>query len=217
MFMGTTHFASDCFRDGHFLTRCIPLVILLLALCTGCSNTELEGSWTSPKFNGPKLTSFAVLGVTRETTLRRVAEDAFVNELAVRGLRAVPSYQFLPADPEPLAREQVEQAVKQQPVQGAIVAWVVKVEKQTRGGSGYSGAGQGFAARYQEGWSRSYVGTGSDYEYNVVTVDVQLYDVKTGELVWSGVTRTFDTSNLDSSTAYWAKVIVQELAKRGVI
>ena len=48
-------------------------------------------------------------------------------------------------------------------------------------------------------------------------MDVQLYDVKSGDLVWSGVTQTFDTSNLESSTAYWAKVVIGELAKRGLL
>jgi hypothetical protein len=198
---------------------CIPLVILLVALCTGCSNTELEGSWKSPRFNGPKFTSFVVLGVTRETTLRHVAEDAFVDQLALRGVRAVPSYKILPSDPEPLPREQVEQAVKQQVVQGAIVARVSKVEKQTSssGGMASYGSNLGFAGQYQQGWGGSYAGGGSSYEYEVVTVDVELYDVKSGDLVWSGVTRTFDTSNLESSTTYWAKVVIQELVKRGMI
>ena len=218
--MTTTHFASDQIRGGHSLRRCIPLVILLFALRTGCSNTELEGSWTRPSFNGQKFTSFVVLGVTRETTLRHVAEDAFVDELALRGVRAVPSYKILPSDPEPLPREQVEQAVKQQAVQGAIVARVAKVEKQTsfNGGMAAYGSSQGYAGRYQQGWSGSYGGGGgSDYEYDIVTVDVELYDVKSGDLVWSGITRTFDTSNLQSSTTYWAKVVIQELEKRGII
>jgi hypothetical protein len=92
------------------------------------------------------------------------------------------------------------------------------VEKQTSYSGGMSSYGNaGFAGAYQRSWSGSSSGGGSSYEYEIVTVDVQLYDVKTSDLVWSGVTRTFDTSNLESSTTYWAKVVIKELTKRGLI
>jgi hypothetical protein len=210
--MSTTHFPSDGLLEEHRARR-IPLAIFLVTLCAGCSNTELEGSWMSQRFNGPKFTSFVVMGVTRETTLRRVAEDAFVSQLALRGVRAVPSYQIFPSDPEHLTREQIEQAVKQQAVQGAIIARVSKVEKEARTGGGFASAAGygGFAGRYQQGWSGSYVGGGTTYQYDVVTVDVQLFDVKSNELAWSGMTRTFDPSNLEWSTRDWAKVVFEAL------
>jgi hypothetical protein len=200
----------------------VALEMLLLTLGAlivgGCSNTELAGSWTSGKFEGLRYTSFVVMGVSRDSTLRRVAEDVFVNQRAVRGIKAVPSYEILPqSDPERLTREQVEQAVRQQAVQGVIVARVSKVEKEARTGGGFGTGGDGFAGHYQQSWSGSYVGGGTTYQYDVVTVDVQLYDVKSGELVWSGVTRTFDTSDLDSSTRYWAKVVIEALVKRAII
>jgi len=208
-------------RAAHRM-RTIGLAMLVFALgisgTAGCSNTELEGSWTSPKFAGPKYTSFVVMGVSRDSTLRRVAEDAFVSQLAVRGIKAVPSYQILPpSDPERLTREQIEQAVRQEAVQGVIVARVSKVEKEARTGGGFGSGGGDFAGHYQQSWSGSYVGGGTTYQYDVVTVDVELFDVKSGELVWSGVTRTFDTSDLDSSTKYWAEVVIEALAKRAII
>jgi hypothetical protein len=126
----------------------------------------------SMKFNGPKFTSFVVMGVSRETTLRHVAEDAFVNQLASRGLQALPSYKIFPSDPEQLTRDQIEQAVKQQAVQGAIIARVTKVEKETRSGGGIAsyGTAGGFAGQYQQDWagSGSYIRGGSSYEYDVV-------------------------------------------------
>jgi hypothetical protein len=203
-------------------SRSVALAVLLFSTlgAAGCSNTELAGTWTSPKFAGARFSSLVVMGVSRDTTLRHVAEDAFVSQLSVRGIKALPSYEVLPpTDPEKLTREQVERAVRRQAVQGAIVARVTKVEKEARtgGGFGSGGAGQGFAGYYQQSWSGSYVGGGTTYQYDVVTVDLQLYDVKSGEMVWSGVTRTFDTSDLDSSARYWAKVVVEALAKRALI
>ena len=220
--MTITQFACDRLPNEHsFTTRCIAPVILLIlaALGAGCSNTELQGSWMSPKFNGPKYASFVVMGVSRETTLRRTAEDAFAGQLASCGIRAVPSYNIFPSDPERLSREEVEQGVRRQAVQGAIVARVSKVEKQKSSSGGFAsyGSSAGFGGAYQHNWGGSSIGGGSSYEYEVATVDVQLYDVKSGELVWSGVTQTFDTSNLESSTTYWAKVVIQGLAKRGLL
>jgi hypothetical protein len=221
MTMSTIRIPNDCFRHTDPSTRTfigLAILLLLVGLGTGCSNTELAQSWVTPKFNGTKFTSFVVMGVSPEPTLRRVAEDAFVHQLALNGIRAVPSYDFLPSDPEQLTREQVERAVKQQAAQGAIVARVSKVEKQTSYSGGMASYGNaGFAGAYQRSGSGPSVQGGSSYEYDIVTVDVQLYDVKTSDLVWSGVTRTFDTSNLESSTTYWAKVVIQELTKRGLI
>ena len=210
---------NDRSRDERPAWR-IGLLILLVSLGAGCSNTELASSWTSKSFNGPKFTSVVVLGVSNKTTSRRVAEDAFVNQLQSHSVRGVAGYTILPSDPEHLTREQVEQAVKQQGAQGAIVARVAKVEKETVDGGGgmssYSSSG-GWAGTYEPGWAGASGGGGTSYEYDVVSVDVKFYDVKSGELIWSGVTRTFDTSNLESSTTYWAKTVVQELIKRGIL
>jgi hypothetical protein len=191
---------------------------VLAALGAGCSSTELDASWMSPRFRGPRFTTFVVLGVSRDATLRRVAEDAFVEQLAVRGVRAVPSYETFPSDPETLTREQVEQAVKRQAVEGVIVARVSKVAKETRSsGSFASVAGAGGYVGHPQGWSNSYLSGGTAYQFDVVTVDVQLYDVQTNELVWSATTRTYDPRDPESSTRDWAKVVIDALVKRRVI
>jgi hypothetical protein len=49
---------------------------------------------------------FVVRGLSRDAGLRRVAEDAFVGQLALRGVRAVPSYAIFPQDPETLTAAQ---------------------------------------------------------------------------------------------------------------
>jgi hypothetical protein len=201
------------------------LVTLLVAvgivgsLGAGCSNTELNSSWMSKEFHGPKFTSFVVLGVSRDATLRRVAEDSFVNQLAARGVRAVPSYHIFPSDPEALTREQVEEVVKRQDVDGVIVARVSKVEKETRAGGSFAtvaGAG-GFVGHSPQGWSSSYYSGGTAYQFDVVSVEVQLYDLKTNQMVWSAQTSTYDPSDVGSSTRDWAKVVIDALVKRRII
>ena len=161
--MSTTQFPCDRlhYERSPEMRRIVPLILFALApLGAGCSNTELQGSWMSPKFNGPKYASFVVMGVSRETTLRRAAEDAFAGQLAARGVRAVPSYNIFPSDPERLTREEVEQGVRRQVLHGAIVARVSKVEKQSSysGGMSSYGSSVGFGGAYQQNWGGSSIG-----------------------------------------------------------
>jgi hypothetical protein len=139
--------------------------------------------------------------------------------LTHRGLRTVPSYEIFDVAPDRLTREQVEQAVRRSGVQAAIVARVSRLDKETRGGGGFSPAAGngGYVVRFQQEGAASYNASPTNYQYDVVTVDVELYDVAANQLVWTGVTRTFDPSNLESSTRDWAKVDIEAMAQRALL
>jgi len=54
-------------------------------------------------------------------------------------------------------------------------------------------------------------------QYDVATVETNLYDVKTKRVVWSGTTQTFNPSSVAKETPGFAKIIIGQLAARGLI
>ena len=49
---------------------------LTIALAMGCATTEMTSTWTDPSAKGAALSKIAVVCLTKDAGLRRVAEDA---------------------------------------------------------------------------------------------------------------------------------------------
>jgi len=77
----------------HWLSR-FAAVVTLLALTACAAPTVLNARWTDPQFNAKPVRSILVVGVTRDTSNRRVYEDAMVAQLTARGVKALPSCLF---------------------------------------------------------------------------------------------------------------------------
>src|SRR4051812_17551736 len=67
--------------------------IVGLALAAGCASTNMSSTWTDPSARGAELSKVAVVCLTRDAGLRRMAEESAASQLA--GAQAVPSYQVL--------------------------------------------------------------------------------------------------------------------------
>ncbi len=63
------------------------------ALAASCASTEMTSSWTDPSARGAALNKVAVVCLTKDPGLRRMAEDTAAAQL--QGAQAVPSYQVL--------------------------------------------------------------------------------------------------------------------------
>ena len=63
---------------------------MLLAV-TACSGpTVLNTQWTDSQFSAKPMRSILVVGITKDTSNRRVYEDAMVAQLTARGVKAMP-------------------------------------------------------------------------------------------------------------------------------
>ena len=66
---------------------------LTIALAMGCASTEMTSTWTDPAAKGASLSKVAVVCLTKDPGLRRMAEDTAAANLT--GAQAMPSYQVL--------------------------------------------------------------------------------------------------------------------------
>jgi len=63
---------------------------------SGCAATQIIDQWTDPRYTAASFKRIVVIGVSEQTTIRRVFEDEFVAQLQAAGTDAVPSYKFIP-------------------------------------------------------------------------------------------------------------------------
>ena len=88
------------------------LLTAAIAVLSSCAtSTELNAQWVNPQA-GSRLPvkSVMVMGVNRDSTARRIYEDAMVAELNARGVKAVQSYKSLPGD-GPAEQQAIQSAV----------------------------------------------------------------------------------------------------------
>ena len=76
---------------GKTLAATAALAIATLAM--GCATTEMTNTWTDPSAKGAAMSRIAVVCMTKDPGLRRMAEDATAAQMA--GAQATPSYQVL--------------------------------------------------------------------------------------------------------------------------
>src|SRR5436190_3336872 len=67
--------------------------LAIAAMGASCASTEMTSSWTDPTARGAALSKVAVVCLTKDPGLRRMAEDTAASQL--QGAQAIPSYQVL--------------------------------------------------------------------------------------------------------------------------
>jgi hypothetical protein len=176
----------------------LPTGVALLGLLaiTGCGpSTKLLHTWSDPTFKTNSLNKVVVLGIAKNSTIRRTYEDHFVTALKGMGTDALPSYPYT-AEGQ-LDSSQVASKLAELQVDGIIVTRVT--DKQTVDTyypptTSYVGV----PSPYYGGWygyynmGYSYVSSpGYTVQSQVVNLETNLYRVSDGKLVWSGLSQTW--------------------------
>jgi hypothetical protein len=179
------------------------LLILAAVAALGCGSTGLATTWTEPSAKGASLSRVAVVCMTPDPGLRRIAEDAAAYQLV--GAQAVPSHRAL-GDVDPNDREAVEAKLRQLGFQGVLVMRLARVAKRVNpalsGGFAYYGP------------SESPVTEPPDLQAgSVVHVVSDLYALPEGKLIWSGVSRTFDPASASADMADVSKAVAKSIQK----
>ncbi len=207
----------------HWLSRFAPLAALLVV--TACAGpTVVNSQWTDPQFRAKPIQSIVVVGVTQDTTNRRVYEDAMVALLVARGVKALPSYTFAPA-PGPVTPEVMQKALTDFGAKGVLLTQVVNVSQSVQVTPGMNtmptrGFG-GFNSFYGGMWAGSFQAPPTITVRDNVVADTRLFEAKDFAVVWSASTTTTTATNTSGTTAavlqQFATLIADRLAKDGMI
>ena len=167
------------------------IAVLLAAGCAG--GTKLVAQWKDDVYQARPAKVF-VIGASDERGPRSLVEDEFVRQFKEHGTDAIASYKVFPAGPKP-SKEEVLAKTREL---GADAIMVIRFLKKDMGDTHtpvrrYS-VPQGFATSWE-----SYYGMGTttevgirdiSYDYNVISMDLALYQTENGKPIWSALSQT---------------------------
>ena len=187
---------------GSSIVACAALALTLAA--AGCASTDMSSTWTDPSAKGASLSKVAVIALTADPGLRRMAEDAAAQQLA--GAQAVPSYQVLgDTDLKDLAA--VKSKLSEQGFQGVLLMRMAGVTEQV------NPADYGTFAGYY-GWAAGTVyAPGYLQTDTVVHVVSNLYSLQDDKLIWTGVSRTFNPTSAHEFMTSVSKAVAKSIQK----
>ena len=185
--------------------------LLAAAMLSGCATTSIISEWRDPEVKeaGPYKKLF-LAAITKQETVRRQMEDAFKDNLSAHGAEGVPSYGPLTEAAE-AKKERLVKAVKDSGADAVLVIRLVKRETETTISPAYYGP-TGYYGGYHDSWSGFYDPV-SVYQYEVITLEVKLLEVKSGQLVWAASTETVDPGKLEKEITAYAKLITDRMGE----
>jgi hypothetical protein len=202
----------------------ILALILTVAPFASGKSTKLVASWRNPQYSGPRFHRILVLGMSAKPGVRADFEDALSKLVASNGVEAIPGNTILlrPEDTK-LDLNYLKTQVKTFKIDAVIVSRLVKVEKQTTyiPGSAYAVPYPYYSSFYGYYGAVYPVVYSPDYlrEDTTVRVETNVYAVTSGEgeLVWTGVSDTFNPRSATKAIEGVSKLIVKELQKEGIL
>jgi hypothetical protein len=195
-------------------------LVVLLATAAGCASTSIRNSWVAPDVEGPlSFGKMIVVFMDPNEATRRAAEDALVER--VGSDRAVASHTLLTAQEVENARDNeaaVRRKVQAEGIDAAVVMRMVDEQQQLSytPGMTYPSYYGGFYGFYGYGWGMAY-SPGYMRTDTIVSVETNLYDVDEDELVWAGVTETFNPSQVSQMVNEIADAVAGNLRSRGLM
>ena len=191
-------------------------VALGAAGLVGCaSTTEINGVWVDPDAGKRAVHNVLVIGINRDTTARRIYEDAIVAQLGARGIKAHASYKLLP-ELGPVPPPDIETTVRNTAADAVLVSRTVRVSTDIRVTPGYSHGHAGFVG-FHGMWGGAYSTPPNVYTVQNVEVETRLFHVKDFALLWSGSSTTNPTSSMQQTITEFATVLVKALTEAKVI
>jgi hypothetical protein len=192
----------------------------IVGTLTGCANTQLKTVWIDPQFQGP-LSKVLVVGVSKEPANRRVFEDEFCARIKEKGVTAVPSYTIFSSPEDMLDENTVLDQLKRRGVGSVLVTRLIdsKTVRQY-----YPPEREYDVPRpYYRGW-HGYYRTGYERvtrpgyvtEYEVLTLETNVYAVDGEKLIYSAISETTVDSTSEAELRAFVDTMVANMSAEGL-
>lgn len=197
----------------------LPSLLLLLA---ACSSTTLTGSWRNPDYQG-QVRRLYIIGVAKSEIVRRIFEDEFGQLLQTRGVTTISSYQEL-SSPGEASQQEVAERIRVNGADSVLMARMInrRTEEVTSPGyvSGYGSVSYSyfgnFGSYYYRRYDAIYVPLMTT-QFEIATIEANLYDTKSGKLIWSAQLETVIESDIQKMVADFVKTVTKDLQEKGLI
>lgn len=197
-------------RLQKFMT--LALAAGMVAACAG-PQTTLDNEWMSPAARQqPPLKKVATIFLSPNQTMRHSGEDQLARDLYQTGVQATPGYMIFGDNPQDLDLESMKAKLRQMGYDGVVTLRVVDRQQDVESVPATFDYYWGY-------WGPSYYGTywpGYTYTETVYRLEAAAYSLRTGQLVWSGLTKTVDPSSAHDLVGQTSEVVASQLVKRGL-
>ena len=192
---------------------------VLLLLLASCASTRITGEWRDAAYD-KSISKILVVGMSANTVLRRSYEDSLVSHFNDHGVEAVSGATILPEDKE-VSKETIKKAVEGKGFDAVLVTRLVGVDEQHTYVSTsdyappapyYRNFYDYYNRTYPTVYRRDYLVTDT-----IVTLETNIYDVETGNLIWAITSESFNPDQANDLAKYLSDIIVDKLAKEGLI
>ena len=206
------------------LYRSIPLSIFLLTVITAL-NAKMVTSWFNPKYKGQTFHKVLVIGVAQNLEVRADFEDEMASKIARPGIETIPGSQIL-LRPDPKAEPDLDYLrgqIRDNQIDAVIVSRLLKVDKKVISipsstyvapfpyyYSFYGYLGAVYPVMYDPGYEREDI---------TVSVETNVYatDKPDGDLVWTGVSDSFNPKSAKKVADSLVKEVPKQLEKDGLL
>lgn len=200
--------------------RALRLLVVLasLALLAACQTTSIQSAWFDSTYQGGPFRKVVVLASDGTTADSRVFEDIFVARLQAAGVQAVPGYTTIPADAR-RAEGPFSAAVQATGADGVILVRLLRVDTKTQVSTmmvpgPMVGPWGGFYGPYFAG---GFYAVPDVTQYDVASVETNVYATATKSLVWAATTQTVNPTTVAKEAPGYADLIIAQLRARGLV
>jgi hypothetical protein len=201
----------------------VILCVFSVVAISSAKSTKLAFSWKNPQYTGGSFKNILVLAMNGQASGRAEFEDQMVAEITRPGVQAVPSYSLLPRpESTPIEMDQLRDVVRSQNFDAITVSRLVKYDKSVTYVPGqayplypYYGTFYGYyGALYPAVYSPGYLQTDTTAQ-----IETNFYATAKpdGELVWTGTSTTVNPRSVSKAIGDVVKLVVEQLAKGGII
>jgi len=193
------------------------LIITLLPLCLiGCGpKTKVTSSWVNEQ-QVPKIGTILIIAISEKKTARRLWEDSFVEQFAVKNIKAVASH-TINAEPIPPEEKSVLQIVESAKADTVIISHLIDSKSSTEWHPGsVHYVPNGMYGYYNSAYNAVYTPPTS-VTRTVVRLESNMYDVESTKLLWAAQSSTVNPKLLKTDYESIVKTIMADLMKKKVL
>jgi hypothetical protein len=200
------------------MRRLAAVYVGLVALACSSASSQIVKTWRDPTYAGQEVKRVLVIGLSPNPKNQQAFEYAVADRLQQLGIQPFPAYDHLPRG-KMADEETISALVAKERIDVVLVTKLVTVRSEKEYVPGtyapapyYHGMYPYYASGYAAVYSPGYVN-----EAQAAYLETNAYDTRTKKLVWSGLTRTFDYSSVDSAVVSVAPTIVTALRDQGIV
>lgn len=202
------------------------LVFVVSALVlSGCMGTKFSATWKDPEYKGQAYKKLLVVAMSDNVSARGTVEDETTHFLQVKKINAVSGSDILPAERKaiPKDKEVLKEKLLKGGYEAVLTVGLIDVKEEThyvQGSGYYNPMSYGYYGSFYGYYPHMYGAVYQPGYYSsstVVYLETNLWDVKTGKLMWSGQSKSSDVSSIDKMANSYARAVVDELTGKGLL